>query len=356
VNQDRAIVSCANALRADTQFDAALDVRSEGEFADDHLPGAVNLPVLHDAERAEIGTLHKQVSAFDARRRGAALVARNIAAIVEGPLADKPRDWTPLVYCWRGGQRSAALVHVLQRIGWRAQQLEGGYRAYRRQVLLDLVDLPTGLEFQVLCGTTGSGKSRLLQQLAQIGAQVLDLEQLANHRGSVLGGMPLSPQPSQKMFESRLWSALRALHADAPVFVESESRKVGDLRVPDALVTAMRTAPCIRIELPLGERVKLLREEYAHFEQVPADLAAKLDCLVTLHGHQRIAQWKGLASAGRWDDMVGCLLSEHYDPAYLRSIRRNFSRIDAARTVSLACCETEAFASAALKLAQSKPG
>lgn len=347
---DRSVISCERLLQEPAGFDSLIDVRSESEFADDHLPGAINFPVLHDAERAAIGTLYKQVSPFDARRRGAAMVARNIAGIVEIQLAGKPRDWRALVYCWRGGQRSASLTHVLGRIGWHARQLAGGYRAFRRQVVRDLVDLPGRFTLQVVCGTTGSGKSRLLQHLARAGAQVLDLEQLAQHRGSVLGGMPSQAQPTQKTFETRIWSVLRSLRADAPVYVESESRKVGDLRVPDALIEAMRRSSCVRVDLPLAERVKLLRDEYVHFEQAPQQLEAQLNCLVPLHGRERVEAWKALAAAGKWDEMVERLLTEHYDPAYLRSINRNFALIDGARIVTLERSAPEAFATAARAL------
>lgn len=347
---ERANVSCEQALQDLSVFSSIVDVRSEGEFAIDHLPGAINLPVLDNGERAEVGTLYQQVSPFDARRRGAALVARNIATIVETQLADRPRDWSPLVYCWRGGQRSAALTHVLVRIGWRAYQLEGGYQAYRRQVRQALEELPRKFHFQVVCGMTGSGKSRLLRHLGQAGAQVLDLEELAQHRGSVLGSMPSRPQPSQKMFETRIWSMLRRFESGAPVFVESESRKVGDLRVPDALVESMRMAPCVRVELSIEERVRLLRDEYVHLERAPEQLAAQLNCLVPKHGRERVDQWNALAAGGRWDDVVERLLREHYDPAYLRSIARNFARIADARVITLASAAPGAFAAAARAL------
>lgn len=312
-------------------FDSIIDVRSPTEFAIDHIPGAINAPVLDDAQRAEIGTLHKHVSAFDARRRGAALVAANIGRHLGQLFRDRPRTWRPLVYCWRGGQRSGALTTVMARIGWPVTRLEGGYQAYRRAVLADLDALPGQFRLRMICGTTGSGKSRLLAQLARAGAQVLDLEQLANHRGSVLGAMPLSPQPSQKMFESRIWSALRGFDRALPVFVESESRKVGDLRVPDALIGQMRAAECIVLDLPRHARVRLLRAEYLHFEQSPQELNAQLDCLTALHGRPTIDAWKALADAGDWDSLVDRLLAEHYDPAYHRSIARNFARIGSAR-------------------------
>ncbi|MCS6944419.1 MAG: tRNA 2-selenouridine(34) synthase MnmH [Sutterellaceae bacterium] len=344
------VVSVDEALRDLSAFDAVLDVRSESEFAEDHLPGAINTPVLNDAERAEVGTLHKRESAFAARRRGAALVARNIAHLLETRFAQMPRDWKPLVYCWRGGQRSGALTLVLERVGWHARQLEGGYRAYRRRVLADLERLPQQFEFRVVCGPTGCGKSRLLQALATAGAQVLDLEALAHHRGSVLGALPSLPQPAQKMYDSRIWWMLRRFDPTRPVFVEAESRKVGNLRVPDALIMAMRAAACIRLELPMAERIALLRDEYAFFERDPAVLMAQLDCLRALHGSERVSQWKALAQRGQWDELVERLLREHYDPAYQRSLTRNFIRASKADVLILRRGQDADFAAAAQRL------
>jgi tRNA 2-selenouridine synthase len=295
--------------------------------------------------------MDRQQSSFEARRRGAALVSRNIAKHLEQSFADKPRSWKPLVYCWRGGNRSGAMTHVLGRVGWQARQLEGGYRAFRRAVLADLDHLPARHTFRVVCGTTGSGKSRLLQHLADAGAQVLDLEALAHHRGSLLGSLPALPQPSQKRFETRLWHALRGFDSARPVFIESESRKVGELRVPDQLLLAMRASDCIRLELPLEARVRLLRDEYVHFESDAASLHEKLDCLVPLHGHERVGEWKRLVDAGRWDALVERLLLDHYDPAYLRSIGRNFTRSPLARPLALDSDDPAAFRAAARVLA-----
>ena len=349
--EGRASIAVDEALASLARFDSVIDVRSESEYADDHLPGAISCPVLSDDERREVGTLDRQQSSFDAKRRGAAYVSRNIARHLEESFADKPRGWRPLVYCWRGGNRSAALTHVLGRVGWHARQLEGGYRAFRRAVLADLEALPGRLRFNVVCGTTGSGKSRLLQQLAEAGAQVLDLEALAHHRGSVLGGLPALAQPSQRHFETRIWEKLRNAARDRPVFVEAESRKVGVLRVPDQLLFAMRASECIRLELPLSARVRLLRDEYVHFEFDLAALNERLDCLVPLHGHECVNAWKQLAAEQRWDEFVERLLIEHYDPAYLRSIGRNFSRAQNAVPLTLATEETVAFRNAALALA-----
>lgn len=303
-----------------------IDVRSPGEFAEDHLPGAINLPVLDDAERARVGTMYVQQSAFEARKIGAAIVSRNIAAICEHHAQDKPREWAPLVYCWRGGQRSRALVHVLTEIGFRAVQLDGGYRAYRRHVVEMLPVHACRVRFRVICGLTGSGKSRLIDALAAEGGQVLDLERLARHRGSLLGDLPDDPQPSQKMFESGLYAALSTFDATRPVFVESESQRIGRLQVPEAVLVAMRESPCIRLETPQALRVALLEADYAHLVADRALLHARLAPLAKLHGNATIARWSDWAEAGATSALTADLLAIHYDPSYERAIRRNFPR------------------------------
>lgn len=334
-----------------TSFDAILDARSPSEFAQDHLPGALSMPVLGDEERARIGTVYKQRSPFEARRLGAALVSRNIAAHLEGALADRPKGWRPLVYCWRGGKRSGAFAHVLREVGWDARTLEGGYRAYRRWVVEQLARRPAELRFRVVHGATGTGKSRLLRALAQAGAQVLDLEALAAHRGSVLGELPGQAQPSQKMFESRLYAALAALDAARPVYVEGESRKIGQVQVPEALITAMRASDCVLLEAAPGARVALLMDEYRHFFADTAVLGAQLDCLAALHGRDKVESWKALAAHGDFETLVMRLLEEHYDPAYRRSAQRNFARLPQARVLQVPSADEDAFAGLARVLA-----
>lgn len=334
-----------------SSFDAILDVRSPSEFADDHLPGAINLPVLDDAERARVGTLYKQVSPFEAKRVGAALVASNIARHVEGPLAGRTRGWRPLVYCWRGGKRSGALAHVLREIGWDAKTLEGGYKAYRRHVVESLERLPQRFRFRVVHGATGSGKSRLLAALAEAGAQIVDLEGLAAHRGSVLGALPDRPQPSQKLFESQLLAALVALDPARTVFVEGESRRIGQVQLPGALIETMRAAACLRLEAGLETRVALLLDEYRHFFADRAALEAQLGCLVDLHPRATVEAWKALAARGDWRALVLRLLEEHYDPAYRRSATRNFPRLADAATVTVVDADAESFARLARRLA-----
>ena len=333
-------------------FDAVIDVRSPGEYAEDHLPGAVNFPVLNDQERIQVGTLYKQSSAFDAKKLGAAMVARNIASHIETSFLIHPKGWKPLIYCWRGGSRSGAMSHILRSIGWPALQLEGGYKAWRGQVLVDLEALPGNYSYKVICGRTGSGKSRLLDAMANNGQQVLDLEKMAAHKGSVLGDLPGEPQPAQKRFESLIWEALSKFSPDRPVYVEAESKKVGSLRVPDGLIRRMRESPCYDLATPQPLRIQLLREEYTHLIANRELLFAKLDSLKPLHSSERVEAWKSLAKDGRWDEFVTSMLVEHYDPAYARSMFQNFVQAKNATSLPVEDISLTGF----LKVASTLPG
>ncbi len=308
------------------RFDEIVDVRSPGEYNEDHILGAINLPVLNNEERARVGTIYSQVSPFEAKRLGAALVSRNIAGHLETRLADKPKKYRPLIYCWRGGARSGSMTHVLRSVGWQAAQLEGGYKTYRKAVVADLVTWPERFRFTVVCGPTGVGKSRFLRALSLLGGQVLDLEDMAAHMGSVLGAYPDRPQPSQKLFESHIWSALHRFDSSKPVFVESESNRIGNLHTPEALLSQMRAADCLNLSAALPVRIALLKEEYGHFLADPERLNRELDRLIELRGRVTVERWKALALAGRWDDLVAELLEIHYDPAYSRSLTHNYSQ------------------------------
>ena len=332
-----------------SDFDEIIDVRSPAEFAEDHIPGAISAPVLDDEQRAEVGTLYTQDSPFVAKKRGAVLIARNIAQHLETLFNDKPKQWKPLVYCWRGGQRSGAMAHILAQVGWSTGRLEGGYKTYRRQVMADIETLPAALHFRVVCGPTGSGKSRLLRVLHELGAQVLDLEALAQHRGSLLGNLPDEVQPSQKMFDSRLWDALRHFDAQRPVFVEAESKKIGLINTPESLLSKMRAAECLTIEAPVAARVQLLMEDYKHFLSDPSLLIERLTPLLPLHGRQVLDHWQQLAEQGEWAALVEKLLLQHYDPAYLRSTANNFPRLPAARVLQLQTLDDAALRAAVPK-------
>jgi len=327
-------ISAVDALGKLGSFSTVIDARSEGEYAEDHLPGAVNWPSLHDDERKIVGTSYKQISQFEAKKLGAALVAKNISAHIQRDVLDKPREWQPLVYCWRGGKRSGSLALVLDQIGFKVTLVDGGYKAFRAALVADLPQLAVQHSYRVVCGPTGSGKTRLLQALAAQGAQVLDLEALANHRSSVLGMIPGVPQPSQKAYDSRIWAALRRFDPARPVYIESESKKVGNVAVPEGLITAMRTSPCLRLDLAEDERVALLLEDYDFFVQDIDFFCERLAALTEARGKATVQDWQARASSGDVASVVLELLLKHYDPTYLQSMKRNFTQYESARAVA----------------------
>ncbi len=310
----------------DDVFDAVIDVRSPGEYAIDHLPGAINLPIMSNAERAEVGTLDRQVGNFEAKRRGAAIASRNIAGHLDSYFADKPRQFRPLIYCWRGGQRSGSMALVLQQIGFPVMRLDGGYKSFRRHVVGCLESLPPQFRFYVLDGATGTRKTDLLALLAKDGAQVIDLEGLANHRGSLLGANPDgSPQPSQKGFETALWQVLGQLDPRRPVFVEGESAKIGQVFIPPDLFAAMKAADRIKIEDSLASRARYLCRAYRHLVQDHDQLAQLLGRLRYRHGHQQVEVWLAMMQAGNILGLVEDLLARHYDPSYQHAaVRRDY--------------------------------
>lgn len=313
-----------------SSFDEIIDVRTPAEFAEDRIPGAINLPVLDNQQRIIVGTLYKQVSAFEARRVGGAMVAENIARHLAGHLADKPKNWRPLLYCWRGGMRSGSFVTWMRMVGWDACQLEGGYKTYRNHVIDGLNGLTSALRFVVLCGPTGSAKTRVLEALAARGAQVLDLEALAQHKGSVLGAIPGAEQPSQKAFETQLHHAMRGFDAGRPVFVEAESRKIGRIQLPEPLVLAMRAAPCAVLEASRDARLAFLVRDYAYLGDDVGALQARLERLKELQSKETISRWLSLAEAGALPQLFGELMELHYDPLYRRSQASHFSAFTSA--------------------------
>ncbi|WP_341921837.1 tRNA 2-selenouridine(34) synthase MnmH [Polaromonas sp. YR568] len=327
-------ITAQEALVRLADFSTIIDARSEGEYAEDHLPGAVNWPSLNDDERKIVGTSYKQISQFEAKKLGAALVAKNIAAHIQREVLDKPREWQPLVYCWRGGKRSGSLALILDQIGFKVTLVDGGYKAFRAALVADLPQLAARYSYQVVCGTTGSGKTRLLQALQAQGAQVLDLEALANHRSSVLGLIPGVPQPSQKAFDSLIWAALRSFDPARPVYIESESKKVGNVAVPEGLIAAMRAAPCLQLDLAEDERVALLLEDYDFFVRDIAFFCERLGALTEARGKDTVQDWQARARSGDVASVVRELLVRHYDPVYLQSMRRNFSHYETARVLA----------------------
>ena len=319
---------------ANLGFDDIIDVRSPAEFAEDHIPGAINRPVLNNAERAEVGTIYKQDSPFRARKIGAALVAANAARHLQGALADKPGGWQPLVYCWRGGQRSGSFASILSQIGWRVELIQGGYKAYRTLVASALYDTPFPCPVVLLDGNTGSAKTDLLHRLAKRGTQVLDLEGLAHHRGSLFGAMP-GGQPSQKAFESALAAAISQLDPARLVVVEAESSKVGNCRLPPMLWKAMAAAKRLEIIAPVAARARYLVTAYADLVSDTARLSPLIDRLRTSHSAEQITTWQAMVTSGAFEPLAADLMAQHYDPRYDKHRARLEHGVEAVATDGL---------------------
>lgn len=315
-------------------FDTIIDARSPSEFALDHIPGAINCPVLDDDERRIVGTLFKQTGAFEARRVGGAMVAANLAVHIRERFADRPANWRPAVYCWRGGMRSSSMVTWLRLVGWDAQQLAGGYKSFRNHVVAQINVLCPLLKLQVVCGATGSAKTRVLQELAERGEQVLDLEDFASHKGSLLGSLPGVEQPSQKRFETLLISVLDNIDIERTLYVEGESARIGRLAVPLPLVEHMRAAPCIEVAATPQARLAYLLQDYAYLGEDAAGLAEKLGVLKQLQGNATVQRWQQWAQEGNLPSLFAELMALHYDPHYEQSQARHFSAWPQRRAVA----------------------
>jgi tRNA 2-selenouridine synthase len=318
-------------------YSEIIDVRSPSEYEEDHIPGAINLPVLDDTERAQVGTIYKQDSPFTARKIGAALVSKNISQHLSQHFAAKGKDYHPLIYCWRGGQRSNSMALVLTQIGWRVTLVEGGYKTYRTYVRNQLEQLPEKFTYRILCGLTGSGKTYILRKMHLSGFQVLDLEALGNHRGSLLGeewdNRP-SPQPSQKYFESLLLQKLQSFNPSETVWVESESNKIGQVYLPISLWNKMKQASCVELQVPLSTRVSYLLQEYPHLTTHPDFLKVKLEKLKSRYSKEKIWEWYYLIDTQQWNLFVEDILKSHYDPTYYKSMQWNFNKVETSFKIS----------------------
>ncbi len=325
------IVLTSLADLANLPFDTVIDVRSPAEYAEDHIPGAINLPALSDAERAEVGTIYKQQSPFLARKLGAAMVARNVSEHLLGPLREMPGGWRPLVYCWRGGQRSGSFAIILGQIGWRVDTVAGGYKSYRSLVVEALEQIPVASPVVVLGGNTGSAKTDILNLLPGLGLQIIDLEALAHHRGSLFGAMP-GGQPDQKSFDTALAMTIAQLDPARPVVVEAESSKVGNLRLPVQLWKAMQSAPRIAISAPAAERARYLTRSYTDLIKDTDRLIQIINQLRPAHAAEVIEDWLGWVQSGQFEALAADLMQRHYDPRYIK----HRARVDDGRIFEIA--------------------
>jgi len=338
-----------------SRYALIIDARSPHEFADDHIPGAVNLPVVDDAEYAEVGTTHK-TDKHKAYLIGVRYSLQNIARHLQPLISRFTPDDRMLVYCFRGGKRSRLWADNLRTIGFPVDVIPGGWKNYRRWVRESLETLPAALRFRVLCGPTGCGKTRLLYALQAEGQQVVELEGLAAHRGSLIGALPGQPQPPQKLFDSRLLAALRGLDPQRPVWIEAESKKIGRLQLPEPLHEAMQSSPTVTIDAPMSERVRLWHEDYAHFVDDPVAMVEQLVPLKPLVGGEELQRWQALAAERRTAELFERVMAAHYDPAYARSTRRLFSREQSGDRLTLPSLAPAALRDVARRLAERGAG
>jgi tRNA 2-selenouridine synthase len=289
-----------------------LDVRSPAEFAQGHIPGASNLPLFDDAERVEIGTLYKGQGREAAVLRGLALVGprlESLAASLAAWAASSPGQPLRLL-CWRGGLRSDSVAWLAGRLGLPTLLLAGGYKAYRRWVLAQF-ERPWPL--RLLGGRTGTGKTELLLALRERGVAVLDLEGLANHRGSSFGGLGLPPQPSSEHYENLLAAGLHALEGAGAIWLEAESAQVGRCRIPRGLWLQMRAAPVLEVRRPLEWRVQQLVAVYGC--QAPEQLIAATERIARRLGPQRTREALGAIARRDWAEACRQML-DYYDRCY----------------------------------------
>ena len=308
-------------------FDTIIDVRSPSEFADDHIVGSINCPVLSDLEREKVGTIYKRESTFKAKIIGSSLTARNIAKHIEERFLEYKGSWQPLVYCWRGGQRSKAFAIILSEVGWRTQQLEGGYKEYRNHVLEFMDTIGSKLKIILISGKTGCAKTKILQSIARQGGQILDLEGLANHKGSLLGKIPNLKQPSQKFFESKLFYQLKQLNLKKEVFLEAESSKIGNIHIPKTIWAKMIVSPRIEIKADIHLRSTFLVKDYEYMCKNPELINPIIFGLRKRLSKKLVDSWKELIDQKKWQELTRSFLENHYDPSYSSNTIKNDRKV-----------------------------
>lgn len=308
-------------------FDTIIDVRSPLEYEEDHIIGSINCPVLNDQERIIVGTIYKKESTFKAKIIGSSLTARNIAKHIEEKFINQQGSWQPLIYCWRGGQRSKAFSIILSEVGWRTCQLEGGYKKYRNEVINFLNRIGSKLKIILISGKTGSAKTKILQNIKLQGGQILDLENLANHKGSLLGKIPGLKQPSQKLFESKLYHQIKQLDLRKNVYIEAESSKIGNIHIPKTIWAKMIISPRIEIEADLELRSSFLLKDYRYMCENPELIKPIIYGLENRLSKKLINDWLELITKKLWLDLTKSFLENHYDPSYSSNTIKNDRKV-----------------------------
>lgn len=309
------------------KYDTIIDVRSPSEFEIDHIVGAINCPILYDDERQKVGTIYKQISSFKAKIIGSSLSAKNIAFHIEKEFLEKKGSWKPLIYCWRGGQRSKAFSIVLSEVGWRTYQLRGGYKEYRNDIIKYLDNIGMKLKIILISGKTGSAKTKILHSIRDQGAQILDLEGLARHKGSLLGAIPNLKQPSQKFFESLLFYEINKLNLKKNIFIEAESSKVGNVHIPKSIWSNMILSKRIEVVADVNTRAKFLIDDYQYMCKNPILIKPMIKGLKTRLSNNLIDSWEKLIDEKKWFELTKSFLENHYDSSYASNTIKNDRKV-----------------------------
>tara|TARA_B110000261_G_scaffold76342_1_gene88267 strand:+ start:644 stop:1687 length:1044 start_codon:yes stop_codon:yes gene_type:complete len=309
------------------KYDTIIDVRSPSEFEIDHIVGAINCPILYDDERQKVGTIYKQISSFKAKIIGSSLSAKNIAFHIEKEFLEKKGSWKPLIYCWRGGQRSKAFSIVLSEVGWRTYQLSGGYKEYRNDIIKYLDNIGMKLKIILISGKTGSAKTKILHSIRDQGAQILDLEGLARHKGSLLGAIPNLKQPSQKFFESLLFYEINKLNLKKNIFIEAESSKVGNVHIPKSIWSNMILSKRIEVVADVNTRAKFLIDDYQYMCKNPILIEPMIKGLKTRLSNNLIDSWEKLIDEKKWFELTKSFLENHYDSSYSSNTIKNDRKV-----------------------------
>lgn len=289
------------------------DVRSPGEFIQGHIPGAINLPLFSDDERAEVGTIYKNSGQESAVLRGLKIAGGKMSELVIQAKQAALSQSDVLVHCWRGGMRSQSMGWLLRTAGLNPTVLEGGYKSYRKyaHAVLD-----ASYRLNVVSGLTGAGKTRILSALAKAGEQVVDLEGLANHRGSAFGGIGQRTQPTTEQFENNLFGQLKKLDADQPIWVEDEGNRIGTVVVPHGFYHRMRHSPAVFMDSSPARRVKNLMEDYGDLPL--AELADSINNIRKRLGPQNADEALASLEGGNVARAIEIVLA-YYDKTYMKA-------------------------------------
>ena len=297
-----------------------VDVRSEKEFAEGHIPNAFNIPILNDAERKAVGTDYKQKGQLEAIKTGFRLVGPRIINLINDAEKIAPEKEL-LVHCWRGGMRSANFCHFIGMAKLRTHQLKGGYKAYRKKAL-DSFKNP--FQLLVIGGSTGSGKTEILRALAEKGEQIIDLEKLANHKGSVFGGMMMPPQPTTEQFQNELFEDIIRLDLNRRIWIEDESIAVGKIFLPEDLWKRMSISPIVEMQVEKTTRVKRLSDEYGPADKT--EFLSGMQRIIKKLGGQHFNNAREKLMMGAISSTIEILLN-YYDKAYATGLSKKQDRI-----------------------------